>query len=276
MNRWVVAGLALLLVMSGCRSRRTVTKVEELPLPQDSSPSALFSEALTRYEEDTSALVKAWAYLSLGKGAVRSRVQMRWSRDQALQVSILPLMGIEVCRLVFTPDTLYLMDRYHKCYAAESVTDCRQRLSFDISFQALQSLFLAQPFLSGREISAADVSLFEMASDTVSGYRFTSTWGAADYRFDIDEYACIGVVSCNERLSGKGLIGRYFDYHVADDKVVPLQMSVALSGFFSEPISLFFEKMDFEWNKPQNISTAVSLQYKRVDLQTWIGTLLPE
>ena len=51
-------------------------------------------------------------------------------------------------------------------------------------------------------------------------------------------------------------------------------LTFALSGFFSEPVSFFFEKMEFDWNTPQNISMAVSLQYKRTDLQTWIETIL--
>ena len=70
------------------------------------------------------------------------------------------------------------------------------------------------------------------------------------------------------------LVCRYAGYHMVEESVSPTQMTFALSGFFSEPVSFFFEKMEFDWNTPQNISMAVSLQYKRTDLQTWIETIL--
>lgn len=77
----------------------------------------------------------------VGGNTARSRVQIRWARDRALQISILPLMGVEICRMVLTPDTVYLIDRYHKQYVKESVDEWQGQSSMDISFGSIQSLF---------------------------------------------------------------------------------------------------------------------------------------
>ena len=85
-------------------------------------------------------------------------------KRRALQISILPLMGVEICRMVLTPDTVYLIDRYHKQYVKESVDEWQGQSSMDISFGSIQSLFLARPFLPGGKTLPDDVSLFDVAA----------------------------------------------------------------------------------------------------------------
>lgn len=275
MSRWVLVSMVLLVALSGCRNRYATTSGDLPPLARELSPDRLFSEVLVRHDRDTSAQMKAMAYVSFGENTARSRVQIRWSRDRALQISILPLMGVEICRMVLTPDTVYLIDRYHKQYVKESVDEWQRRSSFDISFGSIQSLFLARPFLPGGKILPVDVALFDVAA-VGEGYRYTYSPGrpACDYRFEIDNRACLGAVLWSMPSSSRSLVCRYAGYHAVGESVSPAQMTFALSGFFPEPVSFFFEKMEFDWNTPQNISKAVSLQYKRTDLQTWIGTIL--
>lgn len=275
MNRWVLVSMVLLVALSGCRNRYATVSEDLLPLAKELSPDRLFSEVLVRHDKDTSAQMKAMAYVSLGGNTARSRVQIRWARDRALQISILPLMGVEICRMVLTPDTVYLIDRYHKQYVKESVDEWQGQSSMDISFGSIQSLFLARPFLPGGKTLPDDVSLFDVAA-VGEGYRYTYSPGlpACDYHFEIDNRACLGAVLWNTPSSSRSLVCRYAGYHMVEESVSPTQMTFALSGFFSEPVSFFFEKMEFDWNTPQNISMAVSLQYKRTDLQTWIETIL--
>lgn len=275
MSRWVLVSMVLLVALSGCRNRYATTSGDLPPLARELSPDRLFSEVLVRHDRDTSAQMKAMAYVSLGENTARSRVQIRWSRDLALQISILPLMGVEICRMVLTPDTVYLIDRYHKQYVKESVDEWQRWSSFDISFGSIQSLFLARPFLPGGKILPDDVVFFDVAA-VGEGYGYTYSPGrpACDYHFEIDNRACLGAVLWSMPSSSRSLVCRYAGYHAVGESVSPAQMTFALSGFFSEPVSFFFEKMEFDWNTPQNISKAVSLQYKRTDLQTWIETIL--
>ena len=129
MNRWVLVSMVLLVALSGCRNRYATVSEDLLPLAKELSPDRLFSEVLVRHDKDTSAQMKAMAYVSLGGNTARSRVQIRWARDRALQISILPLMGVEICRMVLTPDTVYLID----CIEPKeiSIDDCPCHSSTD-------------------------------------------------------------------------------------------------------------------------------------------------
>lgn len=181
MSRWVLVSMVLLVALSGCRNRYATTSGDLPPLARELSPDRLFSEVLVRHDRDTSAQMKAMAYVSLGENTARSRVQIRWSRNRALQISILPLMGVEICRMVLTPDTVYLIDRYHKQYVKESVDEWQRRSSFDISFGSIQSLFLARPFLPGGKILPDDVVLFDVAA-VGEGYGYTYSPGPTGLR----------------------------------------------------------------------------------------------
>lgn len=192
MNRWVLVSMVLLVALSGCRNRYATVSEDLLPLAKELSPDRLFSEVLVRHDKNTSAQMKAMAYVSLGGNTARSRVQIRWARDRALQISILPLMGVEICRMVLTPDTVYLIDRYHKQYVKESVDEWQGQSSMDISFGSIQSLFLARPFLPGGKTLPDDVSLFDVAA-VGEGYRYT--YSPASLLVIIISRSIIGLVS---------------------------------------------------------------------------------
>lgn len=66
MNRWVLVSMVLLVALSGCRNRYATVSEDLLPLAKELSPDRLFSEVLVRHDKDTSAQMKAMAYVSLG------------------------------------------------------------------------------------------------------------------------------------------------------------------------------------------------------------------
>ena len=51
-----------------------------------------------------------------------SAIQVRMVRDQAIFISLRPMLGIEVGRLLITADSLYAVDKVHKRYIAEKVS----------------------------------------------------------------------------------------------------------------------------------------------------------
>ena len=51
-----------------------------------------------------------------------SSVQVRMVRDEAIYISLRPVLGIEVGKLLITGDSLYAVDKVHKRYIAEKVS----------------------------------------------------------------------------------------------------------------------------------------------------------
>lgn len=275
MNRWLLISLLALVTLSGCRSRRALSPGENLPPAMELSPASLLDESLTRSDGDTTAQMKASATFSLDGNAARTRVQIRWRRDRAVQISILPLMGVEIVRLVITPDTIHFIDRYHKQYAVVPEKELRRRLPFALAFETVQSLFLARPTWPGGELVPVDLSLFDVVADGTGGYAYTafSSGEACDNHFVIDNRACLTTFMWQKSRAASSVSGRYAGYGVEQDRVSPREMILWLSGMLDVTVSFAFEKMEYDWNAPQNISAQVPASYKRTDLQTWIETI---
>ncbi len=77
-----------------------------------------------------------------------SAVQVRMVRDQAIYISLRPMLGIEVGKLLITGDSLYAVDKVHKRYIAEKVSLLTSGIPVTVS--DVQDMFLGRPFLIGK------------------------------------------------------------------------------------------------------------------------------
>ena len=84
--------------------------------------------------------------LNAGK-SFSSSIQMRMVRDQAIYISLRPVLGIEVGKLLTTADSLYAVDKVHKRYIAEKVS--LLTAGIPVSVSDVQDIFLGRPFIIG-------------------------------------------------------------------------------------------------------------------------------
>ena len=77
-----------------------------------------------------------------------SSIQMRMVRDQAIFISLRPVLGIEVGKLIITADSLYAVDKVHKRYIAEKVSILTSGIPLTVS--DVQDIFLGRPFIIGK------------------------------------------------------------------------------------------------------------------------------
>jgi hypothetical protein len=69
-------------------------------------------------------------------------------RDQAIYISLRPVLGIEVGKLIITADSLYAVDKVHKRYIAEKVSILTSGVPVTVS--EVQNMFLGRPFIIGK------------------------------------------------------------------------------------------------------------------------------
>lgn len=77
-----------------------------------------------------------------------SSVQVRMIRDEAIYISLRPVLGIEVGKLIITADSLYAVDKVHKRYIAEKVSILTSGIPVTVS--DVQDIFLGRPFIIGK------------------------------------------------------------------------------------------------------------------------------
>ena len=124
-----------------------------------------------------------------------SSIQMRMVRDQAIYISIRPMLGIEVGKLLITGDSLYAVDKVHKRYIAEKVSLLTSGIPVTVS--DVQDIFLGRPFIIGKgTLSEANKS--EMAAnydnncvtlvprENYKGYGYTFTFNKSNLITSLD------------------------------------------------------------------------------------------
>ena len=116
-----------------------------------------------------------------------SAIQVRMVRDQAIFISLRPMLGIEVGRLLITADSLYAVDKVHKRYIAEKVSLLTSGIPVTVS--DVQDMFLGRPFILGKgtlnetlksQVTVGETSpLVLTANESYKGYGYVFNFDKA-------------------------------------------------------------------------------------------------
>ena len=86
-----------------------------------------------------------------GKNDVSVSAQIKVIKGHKIQISIQPLLGIEVFKIEITNDSLKVIDKINKRYIAESYKEYRKQIPLDLNISILENLFLNKLFIPGNE-----------------------------------------------------------------------------------------------------------------------------
>ena len=142
--------IALALLMTACGALKKTTT----SLPDSTTTSQTTTQPTDIYDV-VIATLGDWQTLQTG-GNIKlsagsnfsSSVQVRMVRDQAIFISLRPMLGIEVGKLIITADSLYAVDKIHKRYIAEKVSILTSGIPVTVS--DVQDIFLGRPFVIGK------------------------------------------------------------------------------------------------------------------------------
>jgi hypothetical protein len=125
----------IIAIMGSCRTTRDVTPVSEhLRRSPQSLVAAMhnnhanFEHFSTRFSG--SALIDNQNYNVSGN--------IRIHKDQAILISIAPVLGIEVARALITPDSVKFVNRLEGTYFAGDMSFINNMLNTDLDFYMLQ------------------------------------------------------------------------------------------------------------------------------------------
>lgn len=159
---WIYV-VCLIVLASSCRSLRH----SEAPMI-----GGLKGE---EYQEKVISSLPRWkcvtgkVALNLNMGSSKNTklsATLRMKKGEVIQLSVAPLLGIEVARLEISPVRILAVDRLHKQYVEVSFEDLNRMANLDLSFNVLQSLFMNEIFLPGKEtVEVSDLHRFRMASE---------------------------------------------------------------------------------------------------------------
>jgi hypothetical protein len=86
------------------------------------------------------------------KGENRSfKTNLRMRKDSIIWMSITPALGIEVARIIITPDSVKVLDKWNDQYFVGDHSFIEEKLNMSLEFAMLQDLAIGNPMLYDRE-----------------------------------------------------------------------------------------------------------------------------
>lgn len=178
-----------MLAFASCKPKQQMV-VSTTPV-ENKEHNQLFSDILSNAYDFQTLSARLNMDLAIGTRALSSKASLRMVRNNALQLSIQPLFGVEMFRLHVDPDSLILLDRMNKQYVKESIESLKKTHPVGFDFYSLQALFSNALFVSGkREVESSDYRQFNYtqpsgvyqlaAKDEASGIEYSFTVNGDD------------------------------------------------------------------------------------------------
>ena len=272
-SKWSVFVLFALIV-SSCSTTRMTNKSHFI---EGLSETEYFGNVLSNHAWREPEAMTAKMSLTLDNGGERTKVNgtMRIKKGEVIQLSIAPLLGIEVARVEISPDGVLVIDRMNKRYVHVSFLELQGLVNVKLDFHTLQALFLNEVFLPGKEeLSPRDISAFDMELE------------GGDVRLDVKKskhfsYSFLTQVtdallkesSIGLKDTPYGLQWKYGDFRLLEQKRFPTTMRVSFKGG-KKPMNAMISLSRLSANSNWETHTKVSDKYKKVALEDLIKTLL--
>ena len=184
----------LAIMMTACGTAKKATNV---PSSTSTTPQGTITDPC----DDIIATLGDWQTLQTGGNiklsagsSFSSAIQVRMVRDEAIYISLRPMLGIEVGKLIITADSLYAVDKVHKRYIAEKVSILTSGIPVTVS--DVQDIFLGRPFIIGQgtlsetlksQVTASSNSpLVLKAKESFKGYGYSFSFDKSNHISSLD------------------------------------------------------------------------------------------
>ncbi|WP_312716436.1 DUF4292 domain-containing protein [Sphingobacterium multivorum] len=254
---------AVVLLLSSCSSKKKLLKGADLKAEneltikdntREAKKNSLRALFLTNLNYSTFS-GKAKMRLDLGKDNYDVTSTIRIEKDKRIWISISATLGIEVARVLITPDSVQILNKFQSEYMVKPFDYLYRFASPDLTFGNLQDLLLAN--LSVNLLSDIDQVNFKQDSMSVQLdgklneldflYKFNNN---RPYQFRLAQ------------LSKKQLLeANYGEYAMASGQEFPMLLKMIISDGRQEiKTEINFNKVTF--NEPVEMPFSVSSRYK--------------
>ena len=261
--------LALALLLTGCKSRKTLQGLD------DSSIYTASIANLAAITPDTATMQHLSANttmnLSINGSSVSIKGKLRIKRGEGVQVSITPLGIVEAACIEFLPQKIQFINKLLKTYVELPYSEAKAIGLSGINYNILEAIFLNYAFLpDGRP---ACNGLDEMKIEELDGsYRLTTERvGAMQYSFLVDKTSG-SLVSCSgESISGESVGCDYSSFAPIGIAEFPNRLSISFNGDEAIKLELGLSKTN---NKEFNFSSRnINSSYKKQNIGDFIKSI---
>lgn len=262
--KYIIPCMALFtaFLLPGCKSPRKIATVETSTAKASAEFFDSMREKAFRFET-LSARMNA-EILIPGK-EMSSRVDMKMVKDSAFMLSVQPLLGIELFRLVMDRDSIKIVDRMNRRYLAENYANLKGQTPIEFNYNNLQSLFVNHLFYPGEDtVTPAVYSRFLLNQEGSRAEIRAKDKMGLSYTFTADGEEKLLSTSVTDRAESFSLHWVYSDFRITEEQPFPMLMDMNFftKGASKGGIRLAFSRV--QTNVPVQIEVAIPDRYRRV------------
>lgn len=271
-NGYILLLWSLIVMLGSCKPGERATRKD-----LDSKSSDFLLEVLEANEFKYSWLSSKASFTYTDpegkKKSFKSSVRIR--KDSAIWISITPVFGIEVSRVLITRDTVKMINRMDSKYFVGDINYLNNKLNVTFDYETLQSL------LTGNSISfEEDESEIKTATDKRKGYYFISTVKKRKLEkalrkdkfdrevqslwLDPDTYKVTEML-LNDFKTDRSLKAKYSEHKDIDGQLFPFDISFVLNVTKEKSAKIRVEYSRVYSNKPVKLLFSIPDKYEKID-----------
>ena len=269
-----IFGVVLIVVLlASCSTTKSIKKAHSI----EGMTEMEFVESVIENAGGWKALIAKMS-LSLdleGKGVTKVSGTLRIKKGEVIQMSIAPLLGIEVARAEISPNGILVIDRMNKRYVEVSFAEVKALAKADLDFHTLQALFLNELFLPGKDdLTVRDASSFKVEPEAEGIWLNVKRAKRFGYHFLAEAPAAL-LKESYIGLNGSpyGLRWKYNDFRALERKQFPVDMKLAFEGG-KKSVKAALALSRLSTNGDWESHTEVSKKYEKVELEEILKILL--
>lgn len=253
-------------ILYGCSSTRRLQQPSTaINQPVETSSTQILAQSVNRADDIQSLNAKVSYTLQLpGKGEQSLSGQLRIQHGRGIQLSGTFILGIEVFRILFTPQDMMLINRVNRTYVISSYSEVSERLGTPVDYSSIEALFLNKVFMVGQQkLTEADMRRFT-ASQQNGDWTFSRVMPTIRYTYQFEPLTLR--LTRTMLQNGAATDRIVWDYEQFSENQFPTQMNIQVGHNDKEAhLQIQFDRIDFntpiEWNNP------ISSRYRRVSIE---------
>lgn len=201
------------------------------------------------------------------------KANIRIQKDSAIWISITPLLGIEVARVLITQDTVKVINRLAKEYFIGDFSYLHERFNIDLEYEVIQSILVGNsiPFETGEGTRfTKDKSDYYLGNMKKRKARKVDDNPQKVERRD-EQVVSLWIDQANFKLSkfllsdlsaDRFLLGEYASYEEVESQLFPKKLNFQFQSNEATYIEIDYSRVYL--NKSLNFSFNISSKYEQV------------
>lgn len=180
---------------------------------------------------------------------------IRIKKDSIIWISLKAPLGLEILRVMLTPDSVYLMSRLEKTYFVKPFTYINESIKADLNFFQLQEILFASPSINSKELK-----LSNLENGNQRKYRLNSI----NENYIINNKYRVEEMSFFES-EDKNITIKFSDYLFFDQSKYYFPNKISINVKSEENFSVNADHNKIEFNKSKSLSFKIPSSYVKID-----------